>query len=1112
MQTPGPPPAPPHEAPTLEPPGSGPGPAPAEPPFPVAGGERYQPVRYLGQGGMGQVFLAYEPLLRRNVALKFVRGDDPEVARRFLVEARAQARVRDERVCEVYEAGELQGRGYIAMRYVDGPSLGQLASTLTLEQKVLLLREAAEGVHAAHRAGLIHRDIKPSNILVERTPEGALRPFVMDFGLARDWGGDATATATGAVLGTPQYMAPEQARGEVALLDRRADVYSLGATLYFLLTGQPPFTGANSLEVLSRIQSPEEVRPPRSLEKDIPEDLEAIVLRCLEKERSARYDSARALVEDLDRYLAGEPVRARRAGLGYWLGRKVRKHRLAVSLSAAALLVLALALVQVVLARRDAATREHLSRRFTEQVERMEASARYSALARMHDTRADRKALRERMAALEAEVGQAGERAAGPGNYALGRALLSLEEWAGARERLESAWAQGFREPRVAWALAVVMGRLYQEQLLETERLRDATRREARRREVERDYRDPALAYLRQAEGAEVPSPSAYVSALLAFYEGRHEDALARLESVGTELPWFYEAPLLRGDILLARGGHRWNQGDRPGALADFAASGTAYATAASTAESAPAVHHALARLELAGLRMELYGAGDVLPHFQRGVEAATRALIAAPDHVPSLVVAASLHRRLAEQRTLKEGEVVPLLEKAVGFARSAVALAPEHVSARLELGLALRQWGRYRQLHGEDPREQLRAAIEAFEAIPPDKRDYIFHADLGLTFKVWADYEDDSGGDSLPHRQRAIDAYRAAIALDEKLADAWVNLGAAYLKRAGHARAADAEGDLTQARDALERALAINPQNIAPLFQGADVYEQLARRHRNRGQPYLPDLERALALYRRGLAINPRLPALHNGLGAALLWRAEQVADDGEDPAALLDEARAAFEQARAAAPQQAFAYNNLGEESVLRASILRARGVAPGPGLREALASYQRALEVLPRNAELWANIAKAHHLQAIWELEHAGDPRAELARADEALERARALNANNPNVWRYSGETRAVRARWLARQGQARDGDFEEAARAFDRAIELGPERMEYRVAAGHLQREWALWRGGSGGDAAPPLERGLALADELLKVRPRWAPAERLRAGILDARTQEGKAAR
>ncbi|MFP2906939.1 serine/threonine-protein kinase, partial [Pyxidicoccus sp. 3LFB2] len=488
---PGAPAVPPPPAPSDRGPDAVPGapPRPEEPAFPLPGWERYQPMRFLGQGGMGRVFLAWDPRLRRHVALKFVRDDDAELARRFVSEARAQARVDHERVCRVYEVGEVEGRVYIAMQYVDGQPLNALVDTLTVEQKALLLREASEGVHAAHRAGLVHRDIKPSNVLVERTPDGGLRPYVMDFGLARDW--KEGVTATGTVLGTPHYMSPEQARGEVARLDRRADVYSLGATLYALLTGQSPIPGANGLEVLSNIATAEP-RPPRSVDRDIPADLEAITLKCLEKDRSSRYGSARELAEDLGRFLDGEPVLAR-TGPGYRARKWLRKHRRSVAVVSVALLAVSLALGQAVLSRREVSQRETLARRFTEGVERIEAQARYSGTAPLHDTSADREALRSRMRDLESAMRDAGPLAEGPGHYALGRGFLALGDEARAREHLETAWAQGYQEPRVAYALALVLGHLYQAQRLEAERLRDAARREARLREAEARYRDPAL-------------------------------------------------------------------------------------------------------------------------------------------------------------------------------------------------------------------------------------------------------------------------------------------------------------------------------------------------------------------------------------------------------------------------------------------------------------------------------------------------------------------------------------------------------------------------------------------------------------------------------------------
>ncbi|WP_426753591.1 protein kinase domain-containing protein [Myxococcus sp. Y35] len=1090
------------EAPTLTP--ATPGVAqPASPmpdgtDFPIPDWDRYQPVRFLGQGGMGRVFLAYDPLLRRNVALKFVRGEDAELARRFLSEARAQARVRHERVCEVYEVGEVRGRGYIAMRYVDGQSLGQLARSLTLEQKVLLLRQAAEGVHAAHGAGLIHRDIKPGNILVERTADGGLAPFVMDFGLARDWREEGAAP--NAVQGTPHYMAPEQARGEVARLDRRADIYALGATLYSLLTGRPPFTGATEAEVITRLQNEEPV-PPRALDADIPSDLEAIVLKCLEKQRPARYDSARALAEDLERFLDGEPVLAR-PGLAYRLRRKARKHRLALTLGSAALTVVLLALVQTALARGEVAERERLTRRFTERVERIEASARYSALSRLHDTREDRRELRASMEALEAEVREAGMHALGPGQYALGRALLVLDEREAARTRLEAAWAQGYREPRVAWALAQVLGDLYQERLLLDVERRSPEQRELRRKELERNFRDPALAYLRQAEGPDVPVPPRYVKALFAFYEGRHEEALDHLEAMGRAQPWFYEAPLLQGDVLLARATQRWHQGDKVGSQEDLDAGRRAYATAIATAESQPTGHYVLARLELAAMVMALYGEGDVLPHYERGVEAASRALIAAPDHHRSMVVMARLHRRLAEQR-INQGreDAEPPLEKSIHAAREALALAPPSDRVALELAISYRLWARYRQERGQDPAEQLRLAIESFERLRPEERDYAFHANLGLTYQVWADAEAERGVDPLEHQGKAIDAYLAAIRLRENQADAWINLGNALRRRASTPGAADAAGDLTRARDALAKALALNPGNVVACFRGAEISEQLARWRANHGEPHEADLERALALFRQGLGINAKLPPLHNGLGAALLWQAEQRWEEGGDPEPLLQQAQAAFEEARRLAPKQVYAHNNLGEVWTLRATFQSARQESPEASGRAAVEAYRQALALQPKDADLWANLGHVQTLLATWRLETGGEPKAELANAEASLSQSTALNSRQGHAWRNTGEARALKARWLARRGTARDADFERAAQAFQQALSLEPRRHDYRLAAARFQLAWAEWRQQHGEDAAPLLKQGLGLVEEVLTDRPGWARAQALRGSAL-----------
>jgi predicted Ser/Thr protein kinase len=1073
-----------------------------DPQFPVPGWDRYAGVRFLGQGGMGQVFLADDLRLRRKVALKFVKGDDMELVSRLLSEARAQARVEHERVCKVHEVGEVQGKPYIAMQFVDGLTLGQLSSELTVEQKALALRDAAEGVHAAHRAGLIHRDLKPSNILVERTEDGRLKPFVMDFGLAHDWG-EKSATATGSVLGTPHYMSPEQARGEVNQLDRRADVYSLGATLYFLLTGTPPIPGANGLEVINNIATFEPV-PPRSLDPNIPRDLEAICLKCLEKDRSARYDSARALIEDLDRFLAGEPIVGRPNGLGYRLRTKARKHRGVVVVACVALLAVSLALGSALYTHSQATRREELARRFTEKVEHIEALARYSGLSPLHDTREDREEIRHDMAQLEAQIQQAGDVAVGSGNYALARGYLALGDEPQARAYLERAWNSGFHEPRAAYALALVLGHLYQDQLLEAERIRDPERREALKHELQRTLREPALGYLRLGQDADVPSTE-YVAALIAFYEDRLDEALSRLDAMGHRLPWFYEAPLLRGDILQARAAQRWNKGDREGAQADLDAGRTAYATAAAVGESVPAVHQAVAKLEYTAVQMELFGQGGVLAPLTRGKEAVARALQALPKDPTALLLEVRFHRRLAEYSLAHGEDPQAALQAASAAAHKALEHGFTGWQVHLELGRILALSANFLLNHGQDPREPLRQAEQAFNAISTQDRDYDFYTALGFLFFHWASYEDDTGVSSAKHREQSISSFKEATGIAPHLSDAWGNLGTAYYRRAEQPAPgapaevrAHQEEDLKQAWDALQKAMKLNPRQWVPYLYGG--LSQALRAELHPCSPETPGyLLSALEVYRQGLAIN-QSPQLHNGLGSALLLQARQSWRYGGDAFPLVDQAQASFEQAIRLAPKQVYGHANLGEAYLWRATYQQLQSQDASASMRASVASFEQALKLAEEMADSHANLGASMRLLAAADLQAGRDPRPSFQRADKALQEAIKLNPRHGRARLWLAQLQELMARWHARKGQGRAEDFLLAQRTFEEALTLLPDTAEAHLAFGSFQHAWAVWEKDTGRAPAPQLERGLALVQQALSTCPQWPQALLLRARL------------
>ncbi|HEX2685815.1 MAG TPA: protein kinase, partial [Kofleriaceae bacterium] len=870
----------------------------------------------------------------------------------------------------------------------------------------------------AHRVGLIHRDLKPSNIMVERAADGELRPYVMDFGVARDWANGATLTGT--VVGTPHYMAPEQAQGESTQLDRRADVYSLGATLYALLTNQPPIEGSNPVVVLMRVCTDEPVRP-RAINPDVPADLEAIAMKCLEKERSARYDSARALADDLARFLAGEPVEARAsAGVGYRVRKWLRRRRRLVAGIATAAALVAIAVGFAVHERLQAARRAELARRFTERVERIESMARYAALAPAHDLRPDRARLRAAIDALAAEIRDGGELAEGPGRYALGRGHLALGDNARATAELTVAWDRGYREPRVAYILAVAQGRLYQQALRDLERLPSALRDE-RRQAIQRSYRDPALAHLRDSQGADVPSLD-YVAALIAYYEERYDDALRRLDAIGAGgLAWFYEAPLLRGEILRARALARRATASPEQIAADLAAGRRALAEAAAIGRSDPAVHVAQGELEQNALRLQIYGGGEIAVPFEAGIAAADRALAIDPDDLAALTLRVGLRRNVAEYRGNRGEDVTELLTSAVADARRVVELAPSEPAAKLVLARAYRQWGEFRQGRSEDPSAQLHAALEVMDSIAAGDRTYEAHVLVGLIHKVWADYQDQTGQDAELHRTQAIDAYTRALRLNDRGTDAWLNLAINYYGRAAQPRNHDAEADLARALEALERGRALDPGSFVPYFYEGEVHAQLAERKKARGGDPAPDRARAIEMYRKGLTINPRLPHLHNGISIVLAREAQDAADHGRDPTELLDQAYAAASQAIAAAPDQGYGYNNLGDVLAHRAAFERAQGRDPRLTAREGIRAFTQALDRIPAHPMFLLNLGEIHSLVAAYELDQARDPGDNLVLARRNIERALARDVTLAEGKRLLAEVGALEARWSARTGR-------------------------------------------------------------------------------------------
>jgi len=299
----------------------------------------YELLERIAQGGMGVVWKARQSSLKRDVALKMIRAGalaGPDEVERFLREAEAAANLQHPNIVAIHEVGEFGGQHYFSMDYVAGRDLGAIVKDgpLSPQCAARYVKIIAEAIHFAHQRGTLHRDLKPQNVLIDASDQ----PRITDFGLAKIMKDDSQLTQSGVVMGSPSYMPPEQAAGRPGDIGPASDVYALGAMLYELLTGRPPFRAATAMATLRQVM---EVEPaaPRKLKADVPPDLETICLKCLEKSPSARYATARVLAEELDRFLKGEPIQARPASAIRKVVSWTRRHPGALAALAALVMV-----------------------------------------------------------------------------------------------------------------------------------------------------------------------------------------------------------------------------------------------------------------------------------------------------------------------------------------------------------------------------------------------------------------------------------------------------------------------------------------------------------------------------------------------------------------------------------------------------------------------------------------------------------------------------------------------------------------------------------------------------------------------------------------------------
>ncbi len=1030
------------------------------------GWDRYDVSDFLGEGATSKVFKALDSSLNRNVALKFIMEGDSGTEKRFIREARAQAQIEHPHVCKIHEVGTFAGKHYIAMQFIEGETRAVAAANMSLEQKVLVMRQVADAVQAAHRLGIIHRDIKPSNIMVEKTETG-WHPYVLDFGLARETATEG-ATVTGFVFGTPAFMPPEQAWGDSQKIDRRSDVFSLCETLYYILTKKSHYIGS-TMEVIFQL-SQQDPESARKIAPEIPRDLETIVMKCMERSPDRRYDSAKALAEDLERYLNGDSIQARPVTLSYKLRKKIRKHKnVAAILAISSFVVIVLGGMGLFSWWRSG-QRVKVAREFAQIVENMESRMRIARMAPLHNLNEDKKLVNEKIAAIQQRIQETGSIAEGPGYYAIGRGYIELSNFEQAQVFLQRAWDQGYQTPENAYALGLTFGQLYQQKLEAAQRIENTATKEANIKEIKKQYRKPALDYLHKSEGLE-PALKEYVAALVALYEEKYSEALQKAKSAQQKSWSLFEANKLEADVRMQLGLKDSDRGNYESAARYFSDAGKAYGNAMKIARSEPSLYEGDCWRWAQTMILEISRGGSFKQPMDQGLLACDDALKANPDSSIAYSRKAQMWWRWGdEQFYLGEYSQEPV-DNSIRFAMAALERDPKDFYTYFELGNAYELKAEIENSNGKNPNNSHYKAIEYLKTaakIRPEH--YSTYNNIAVTLIALARYDIDHHSDPRPKLKEAITYSNKTI----QLAPQWVGghntLGNVYIIFEGYERriGSNYEPLLKQAIASLTKAHQASPKHPAPLLNLATAYVDYSAYQLNHGFNPEDSVHHAIEKAEKSLELGGESYAIcYAVMGSALLNQAKFKILQGINPEELLQKPiQYSSKTLQSGSNEDSLAYSNLIDTYHTYAEYRITKKMDPSAMLNKARSLQQKAAHFPDSYFRLWESSIEI--LAARWQFQTGQSPISSLMKAEGV---ANSLLQEDPHIadaYAVLAEISEIQAEWLHRQNKPVDDAVSSGLINARKALELNPALAETLAVAGKLH-----WLNSKSQDDSRPL---------------------------------------
>lgn len=1017
----------------------------------------FRVVRELGRGGMGRVFEVrrIDSEYPQRLALKLIKADLPneESRKRFQMEALILAKLTHENIARFIDGGISPLGPYYVMEYIEGRSLTQYCDRhrLSVHQRIELFLQVCDAIRFSHQHFIVHRDIKPDNVLVTET--GTVK--LLDFGIAKVLeGGESLSTARSvyrtrtneATPMTPQFASPEQYLNEP--VSTASDVYTLGLLLYPLLSGKLAyeFTGKSLLEIDRLITRDDPAKPSMRLGEDTPTgesvseiarrrsttpaglkralkgDLDAIVLKTLEKKPADRYASVAELSEDLNRSLKGLPIHAKNPNFLYVFGKAVKRHKERTAMAAILLLVLSVLLGIRVVDKIRTQARLQAAQEFGRWVEQAIWLTRVNRMMPADSHAPEANEIQKTISKIQDEMATLGRPAHGPGHEALGRALLELDRFDDAIAHLEMARASGYRNDQISFALGRAHGALYEKARRSLLGYDDPDQRREILVQSDRQHRQPALAFLREIDTTR--QESHYLNALIFYYDQTFGEAAKQAQRALQKAPWLFEVRRLLGKCRGEQGLLALETGAYDQAEALFQQADQAFSTAQEIGRADWKSYTDRASLTFARMKLQHQRGLPVADDFERGKRDCERAAKLAPDHIEPHIVASKLHWRLGTFMMRQGEDPTAVFNVAIEHGERAIYIAPNDSAGYLELGTVLKcqsehlfvlgkpaqevldrsiavlekgrrlapgdininlevagahfNQARSEIFAGSDPRENLENSRRAYEKVVAANEKLVAGPNgLGTVFFIKAIWQQQNSLDAEPSCRKAIENFQRCLDINSKnpavlanLASAWNILG--EILQLKNEPAADA---FQKAIGILDQASELNPDNYSTYSNQGDLFRNLMVEAQRNGASGLPNCQRAIAAYEKGLTINPNQSYLAYGLAETYLMKGQLE----------FDENAFSWEEATAIQRHLDRIDTLIGDDldtSVLtgQMSLLIARFKAstdedPIRDFEQAIAQFERSLKDNVEDGVALTFLAQACLYQAIWALDHDG-----------------------------------------------------------------------------------------------------------------------------------------